>query len=151
MKEKTLYSQEGMERSLQAFARHLASDFRGTVNGGMAPVLEQCSFAEKTAVFSFEIQPWMSNPGGVVHGGIVAGLLDTAIGSVTYYFSGEKLTPTIALQVTFVRPMVLEKKAYIRVALHSCGRTMGNATAEAWQEGAPDRTVATASGTYYTA
>lgn len=151
MTEQNLHSQEGMERSLRAFVKHLAVDFPGTINGGMALTLESCSFAEKTAVFSCEIPHWMSNPGGVVHGGMVAGLLDTSIGSVTYYFSGEKLTPTIALQVTFVRPMVLEKKTYIRVSLSSCGRTMGNATAEAWQEGAPDRIIATAAGTYYTA
>lgn len=150
MTEQNLYSQEGMERSLRAFVRHLTADFPDTINSGMALTLESCSFGEKTAVFSCEIPPWMSNPGGVAHGGMVAGLLDTAIGSVTYYFSGEKLTPTISLQVTFVRPMVLGKRARIRVSLSSCGRTMGNATAEAWQEDAPDRVIATASGTYYT-
>ncbi|MCI8539839.1 MAG: PaaI family thioesterase [Oscillospiraceae bacterium] len=150
MAEQNLYSQEGMERSLRAFVKHLATDFPDTINSGMALTLEECSFAEKTAVFSCEIPRWMSNPGGVTHGGMVAGLLDSAIGSVTYYFSGEKLTPTISLQITFVRPMVLEKRTWLKVSLSSCGRTMGNATAEAWQEGAPDRVIATASGTYYT-
>ena len=146
-----LFSQEGMERSLRAFIQHIKSDFPGTINCGFLLELESCSFADQTALFSFDVPDWMANPGGVAHGGLVAGMMDTAIGSLTFYFSGEKLTPTISLQISYVRPMVLGRKAHIKVSLSSCGRTMANAIAEAWQEGAPNRVVATASGTYYTA
>jgi uncharacterized protein (TIGR00369 family) len=151
MQHTELMSQEGMERSLTKFTRRYAEDFPGTINAGLCPHLESCCFADKTAIISYDTQPWMSNPGGVVHGGMVATLFDVAIGCVTYFAAGEKLTPTMSLQVSFVRPMAIGKRVYVQVSLTSCGRTSGHATAKAWQEGEPDRIIATAAGLYYTA
>ena len=146
-----LFTQAGMERSLTAFCQHLDEDFPGTINAGLRYELVSCDYAGKSAVFAFDTAAWMSNPGGVAHGGVVAGMLDVAMGSLTYYFNGQRLTPTISLQVTYVRPMDLKRRVLIRVSLSSCGRTMGNVTAAAWQEGREDRIVSTGSGTYYTA
>lgn len=146
-----LYTQTGMEASLNAFCRHLDDDFPGTINAGLRYELVSCDYAAKTAVFSFGTAAWMSNPGGVAHGGVVAGMMDVAMGSLTYYFNHQKLTPTISLQVSYVRPMDLKRPVLIRVSLSSCGRTMGNVTASAWHEGSEDQIIATASGTYYTA
>ena len=93
----------------------------------------------------------MRNPAGVMHGGAVAGALDIAMGSLTYYMCGEFLTPTINMSVAYERPVPTGKRMFVEAVCLSCGKTMAYATARAWLEGVPEKTVASASGTYFTA
>jgi uncharacterized protein (TIGR00369 family) len=58
------------------------------------------------AVFSFTPQEWMCNPMGVIHGGILATVLDTALTCcVVTRLSAEKAATTTDLQVRYLRPI----------------------------------------------
>jgi uncharacterized protein (TIGR00369 family) len=149
-----LYSQAGMEESCQKFSTRINSetDHRGpSFNVQMKSRYERCNFEKKTLLLSFPVEEAMRNPAGVMHGGAVAGALDITMGSLTFYMSGEFLTPTINMNVSYERPIPTGKRLMVEATCLSCGKTMAYATARAYLEDAPEKTVASAAGTYYTA
>ncbi len=151
--EPELFSQVGMELSCQRFSARIngETDERGpSFNVMLKSRFESCDFQTKSLLLSFPVEPYMRNPMGVMHGGAVAGALDVAMGSLTFYMCGEYATPTINLNVSYERPVEVGKRMYVEAVCLSCGKTMAYATARAWMEGHPEKTVASAAGTYYT-
>lgn len=152
--EPELFSQAGMERACQKFSARINSenDHRGpSFNVFMKSRYERCNFEKKTLLLSFPVEESMRNPAGVMHGGAVAGAMDIAMGSLTFYCCGEFLTPTITMNVSYERPIPTGKRLFVESTCLSCGRTMAYATAKAWLEDCPEKIVCSASGTYYTA
>lgn len=152
--EPELFSQAGMEASCQAFNTRInhETDQRGpSFNVMLQARYESCDFARKTLLLSFPIEEYMRNPVGVMHGGAVAGVLDITMGSLTFYMCGEYLTPTINMNVSYERPVPTGKRMFVEATCLSCGKTMAYATAKAWMEDCPEKIVASASGTYFTA
>jgi len=152
--EPELFSQAGMEDACMRFSRRINSetDQRGpSFNVNMRSRYESCDFATKTLILSFPVEEYMRNPAGVMHGGAVAGAMDITMGSLTFYMSGETLTPTINLNVSYERPVPTGQRIFVEAVCHACGKTMAYASARAWAEGKPDKIVASAAGTYYTA
>lgn len=145
------HSQAGMEVSLRAFIKRLNEARPGTFNDMLSPKYAGCDFNEKSLTVIYETTPWMSNPVGAAHGGVVAGMLDTTMGSLAFYMAGETVTPTITLQVSYLRPVLLSEKLYVKAVSNMAGRTMCHLTAIAWLEGSESKPVATASGSYYAA
>jgi uncharacterized protein (TIGR00369 family) len=149
-----LFSQAGMERSCQNFSTRInhETDQRGpSFNVNMRSRYESCDFSKKSLIVSFPVEEYMRNPVGVMHGGAVAGAMDIAMGSLTFYMCGEFLTPTINLNVSYERPIPTGKRLFVEATCLSCGKTMAYAAAKAWMEGAPEKILASAAGTYYTA
>ena len=152
--EPELYSQAGMERSCRAFTEMLCAEAGQdgpSYSCAIQPHFESCDFEKKTLLVSVQVEPFMRNTNRVMHGGAVATAMDTIMGSLTYYMCGEHLTPTINMNVSYERPIPLGTCLMVETTCLSCGRTMAYATARAWVEGTPEKTVASASGTYYTA
>lgn len=152
--EPELFSQAGMEISCKKFRDRLNQDadenglaFSGRFGGRF----ESCDFETKTLLVSYEVKPWMRNPAGVMHGGAVASIMDTSMGSLTFYCSGEYVTPTINMNVSYERPVPTGKRIFVEATCLSCGKTMAYTTARAWMEDHPEKIVCSASGTYYTA
>lgn len=151
--EPELFSQAGMERACLKFNQRLNAecDERGpSFNVLMRSRYERCDFSRKTLVLSFPVEEYMRNPSGVMHGGAVAGAMDITMGSLAFYMNGEYLTPTITMNVSYERPIPTGKRMFVEAVCLSCGRTMAYVTSRAWLEGS-EKTVASASGTYYTA
>ena len=152
--EPELFTQAGMEIACIRFSNRINSetDERGpSFNVRMKSRYERCDFETKTLILSFPVEEYMRNPAGVMHGGAVAGAMDITMGSLTFYMSGENLTPTITMNVSYERPIPTGKRLFVEATCLSCGRTMAYASSRAWVEGAPEKIVASASGTYYTA
>lgn len=152
--EPELFSQAGMELSCQKFNARInhETDQRGpSFNVNMKSKYESCNFSQKTLLLSFPVEEYMRNPAGVMHGGAVAGAMDITMGSLTFYMCGEFLTPTINMNVSYERPIPTGKRLFVEATCLSCGKTMAYATAQAWLEDHPEKIVASAAGTYYTA
>ncbi|MBV8490989.1 MAG: PaaI family thioesterase [Candidatus Eremiobacteraeota bacterium] len=85
-------------------------------------------------VFTMSAQPWMSNPTGVVHGGMPATLLDTVLTlAVVSTMPPGKLCQTVHLTVHYVRP-IFPNGERIRaegLAVH-VGTTMATSEARAF-------------------
>lgn len=138
-----------MEASLIEFVRRLNDERPETINSMMRPEYEGCDPSHCTLLISFDTRDWMSNPAGVMHGGLIATALDVAMGSLSFFYAGEKITPTISLQTSFIRPIPLGEKLMIEARVTSSGRTVVNATADAWAGGKRDRLLSTGTGVYF--
>lgn len=98
-------------------------------------------------VFSMRAHEWMSNPTGVVHGGLTSTLLDTVLTlAVQSTLSPERYCTTLDLHVHFVRPIQPngEKIVAEGIAVH-VGKTV--ATAEGRAHDANGKLVAHATAT----
>ena len=82
--------------------------------------------------FAMPLREWMLNPAGVIHGGVLATLLDSAMTlAVIAHLERTKIATTTTLTTHFVRPLLAdgsEVRALAQV-LH-CGRSHATARAE---------------------
>lgn len=149
LKKEDLDSQAGMERAFRSYFEYVKQDCDGTYNAMMAPEFVSCDYEKNTLVLSMNTVDWMTNPGGILHGGVTASILDMAMGLLCRYVSGGYMTPTIDMTVSYLRSGSLHDTMYIEAQVTKRGFTICNATAKAWMSGEENRIVATASGSYF--
>lgn len=149
LEKEDLNSQEGMERAFRKYFAYVESQCGGTFNHMLGARLEDCDYAARTILLSMETKDWMTNPGNMLHGGVTASILDMTMGLLCRYFSGGYMTPTISMEVSYLRPAPLDKTLYVRAEVTMRGFTICHAVGTAWAEGAADKPVATATGAYY--
>ena len=111
--------------------------------------LIDCDGPAGSLVLSYQTKPWMTNIWGVVHGGVVANLVDTCMG-ITCCVQCGVITPTISMTVNYARPVPLETEVIVRIRTVRCGTTSGQMCAEVCLPEQPDRPLVTASGAYCT-
>lgn len=114
------------------------------------PSVEDFDGPDDTVCYRYHTDPWMSNPNGVTHGGMVAAILDTSMGmtSTCYY---HVLTPTISMNVNYCLPVPLNADILVKARLVRAGRTSAQLMAEMYLPGEPDKVLATSTGVYHTA
>jgi len=151
LNEADLTSQEGMERAFLTYFADARREFDGQFNTMLATELSSCSYEKKTVTLTVEPRPWMANPMGILHGGISASLLDLTMGLLCRYFSGGYMTPTISMDVQYLRSGPLDRKLYIGAELTKRGMGVCYAVGRMWAEGTEDSLIATSSGAYYVA
>jgi len=95
--------------------------------------------------------PWTRNQNSVLHGGIVATLLDSAMGVMCRCFSGDRSTPTVSMTVNYAAPVPIATPLNFTVELEHMGSTMMYVRARCMAETRPDRVLASAQGVYYRA
>lgn len=115
------------------------------------PTLESCDGSERSACFRFYTFDWMANPNGVLHGGMAASMLDSAMGILCLSCYEGNFTSTISMTVNYARPIPLDTDVLIRAKAAYTGGTSAQMTAEMYLPHQPDTLLATATGVYYTA
>ena len=141
-------TQEKVERFLSKCIQWTNEAAVGSLINGLHPRLDSYDIATNSAITSYPTSEWGKNPNGVIHGGIIASMLDTAMGSLTSCVAG-KNTPTISLQISYLCPVPLGDRFVARAHITKCGNTVIYTIAEAWMESRPDTLVATAQGIYH--
>ena len=133
---------ENLERVIGACSRrdHI-------ISGMLKPQLLECSYEDKSSVIGFPAMDWEQNPNGVIHGGIIATMMDTAIGLTTIGVTGT-LTPTINLQVSYLRPCPADGLIAVRSYITMLGGSVVHTRAEMFDTREPEKLVATAEGAY---
>ena len=149
LKKEDLHDQAGMERSFRGYFVDAAREYDGQFNCMLAPALYGCDYEKSTLTLVMEPKPWMGNPMGILHGGVTASVLDMAMGLLCRYCSGGYMTPTISMDVQFLRSGPLDKRLFIRAELTKRGLGICYAISSLWAEGGEDRRIATASASYY--
>ena len=142
-------SQEELERNFAGFTHFCRTHRPGTINAWLTPEPVTCSYDEGWIEVKYHIDGWMGNLLDSVHGGAVAAMFDNAMGSMASCIANGHPCPTITLQVSFARPLTMGSNVHVRVNLTSGGRTLAYTQARLWEEGAPDRILATASGVFH--
>lgn len=144
-------NQTTMTEALTAFAQRVPLEAPDTFSGQMRPQLVECDERAKSLVFSFDTPDWMRNPGGAVHGGVIAEAISMTINALAWYYAGMKQNPAISIQLSYPRPAVLGQKIYVRATAIHAGKNMAYVGALAWQNGREDKPFATGTGVHYTA
>ena len=99
-------------------------------------------------LFSCRTDQSMSNPMGIVHGGVTASLVDSCMGVTCGAQAGCTFTPTITMTVNYARPVPLDADIQVRTRTVRIGGSSGQMSAEVFPAGRPDELLATATGVY---
>lgn len=113
-----------------------------------APRLVRCDGPTLTVELEYDTQSWMANPMGVVHGGILASMLDTSMG-ITCYAIAQVHTPTISMNIHYARPVPLNQTIRIRITAFMAGSTTIQLQSQLYLPGEPERVLVSASGIYF--
>ena len=151
LRKEDLRDQAGMERAFREYFVLAKQQFDGQFNNMLEAELAFCDHAERFVVLAMEPKPWMCNPMGILHGGITASVLDMTMGLLCRYCSGGYMTPTVSMDVQYLRAGPLDRRLYIRADLTKAGRSVCYATGRLWAEGEEKRPIATSSGAYFVA
>jgi acyl-CoA thioesterase len=104
-------------------------------------------FDEGAATFGLTVRDDHLNPYGVVHGGVVYSLVDTAMGAAlhTRLAQGERCA-TIEIKINYLAPVA---EGELRAEAHLVERTKRIGVLEARVRGGGEQLVAVAMGTFY--
>lgn len=113
------------------------------------PRLVCCDGPSLTVELEYDTKPWAANPMGVVHGGVLATILDTAMG-LTCCSLYRHFTPTISMNIVYSRPVPIPETIRVRVTVILAGRTTAQLQALLYQPSQPTRILVSAAGVYST-
>lgn len=121
-------------RPLNAFGSHLAGVFAGDEPRPPFAAhleLEGVSVDRGRVTFALEVQPFHLNPLGTLHGGVMATLLDSAMGSAVHTtLDDDVLYTTGDLAVRFLRPVRLGERVEASGWIVHSGRRTATAEGE---------------------
>ena len=141
-------NQDLRQGARQSIALRLQSPAQAWPRFGRDVTLVDEDGPDGSLLFACHTDPSMSNPLGIVHGGVTASLLDTCMGVTCSAQCGRAATPTVTLTVNYVRPVPLDAQLRVRTRTVRIGRTTGQLSAEVFPAGRPDEVLATATGVY---
>ena len=137
-----------LAENFYAVSEHLANTDPNDFDSQVTPYLVTCNALDRTLVCRFNSKPFFGNPHGYMHGGIIAAMVDTAGGTTIHAFcGGQTHIVTISLQISYIRPVLVEKPLFVRVHVQQIGGRVAYTSAEAWQE--EGKIVSTCSGVYH--
>ncbi|WP_434309475.1 PaaI family thioesterase [Hominifimenecus sp. rT4P-3] len=117
----------------------------------LTPRFFSCDYPQKSVCLEYPSEPWMRNPAGGMHGGMIATVFDNAMCTAVRGFAGIGDSPTVNLQISYIRPVRIGVPVRIRVRVSGLGRTIAHVSAELWQGEAETRVLASASSTVFVA
>lgn len=92
------------------------------------------SVEEKTVEFQFVVRKEMTNPVGMLHGGVICGMIDDCIGVNFFILGLEYFYPTINLNVEFFNPVSEAETVIVKTQVIKQGRTIINIKADVFNE-----------------
>ncbi len=116
------------------------------------PSLDDCDEENRTAYIRYCTYPWMANHIRILHGGVLAGMVDNAMGLAVLGALGlcGGVTPTITMTVNYKKPTPVDQDLIVRVAIIVLERHTAQAKADLYIAGKQDEILVSASGVYYT-
>lgn len=105
------------------------------------------NYDEQSAVFIFKTQDWQTNERGVIHGGIIAAMLDTGLGTLAWFLTDGKDVVTADLNISYMRPLNLGDTAEVKVYVVKNGRSLIRIRGELFSKDT-GKVLASASGTW---
>ncbi len=112
------------------------------------PKAVDADFALRQWTVEYRVEPWMRNPFGTMHGGIIATVFDNAMGILVRACTGREQCPTIDLSVSFMRPVSVESMLRVTARITSETKSLVHIYAQAQELGA-EHICATATATFF--
>lgn len=127
--------------------KELHSIKNNEVNSLMKITYEDYSEETGEMTVSFPVDEWMSNPGGLMHGGVIATAFDIALGYHTLVVEREKAIVTTNLSIQYLKQIPLGSRFVVKSKMTRNGKSLVHLHAEGFVEGS-DEIVATSTCTY---
>ncbi len=116
------------------------------INAMLCPKLVDVDDNNKKATISFPVKDWQKNQRGECHGGMVATMFDTAMGTSAKVFSEHPNTATAELSITYIRPF-LEDEYHFVIEAVNMGKNLLRLSGKAVSP-ITNKTMATAHATF---
>lgn len=113
---------------------------------GLEPI--SCDAKTRQLVVCHEVGTWTENVNGTAHGGIIAAVLDSAMGILCRCYTYPQRSVTTSLNISYLRPVKAGDKIYVRTELLRQGKSLSWLRAVAWTND-PEEPCASAEGTLY--
>ncbi len=117
-----------------------------TINAMVGMELAEVQEEQKKIILTFPIYTWELNPDEHTHGGILAAMLDIAMGCAAYSFSKAVFAPTIQMAVNFVKSTHADDVLRIEAICDHAGSRMAMIRALAYDQ--QGNVVASSNGSY---
>ena len=141
------YTDEQLSARLGAAIRPENRASLERLSAAIEPRFIRCSTEKAEALFCFKPESWLCNPAGGLHGGIIATIFDNAMGTLVATVS-QTFTPTISMDVDFMRPIRAGDDVYVLARLTKLGRSIAFLAAEMYLSEDLKDMCAGASGVY---
>lgn len=134
--------------TFQAICDHIAHADPNDFDSQIPPSFVSCDAEQKTVVCSFQVPETFGNPHGMMHGGIIAAMIDCAQGSTISSICGtDTRIVTVSLQISYIQPVFTGRPLFVRVRIQQIGGRITYCSAEAWQQ--EGKITTTTSGVYH--
>ena len=140
--------QKRLEDYCKSSVRDDVARQQGTVNSMLAPDYHSCSFEEGSVTLTFKVQKWETNRIGILHGGITAAAFDYAMGMLARFYADQNFTPTVSMEIKYIRPVELGETLLVKARVVSVGKKIIHLTVEGRSQES-DKLTATGAGIFY--
>lgn len=123
--------QERMEAYLAKTMVENNVDQKDSINGKMQTINVGCSYKEKSITLGFPVQKWQVNRAGMFHGGLICTAFDITMAAVSRFCVDEHHTPTVSMDVKYIRPVQVGDVMIVKAQALHAGRRMIQMTCEA--------------------
>lgn len=121
-----------------------------TISADIDLQLMECNEEHGEFLIKARTAAYMRNYYGFLHGGMIAMIMDQAMGHMAYCVtSGRSHSVTTEMNLSYLRPMLATDDVLIRVFVVSNGKALIRVRAEGYQASAPDRLCVTGTATYF--
>ncbi|MCR5481789.1 MAG: PaaI family thioesterase [Clostridia bacterium] len=142
--------QKRMEEHMEVTMRELNVDQKNIINGMMQCEYVSCNYEEMSTVMRFPVLPWQVNRVGVLHGGMYCTAFDLAMAVIARFAAQSNFTPTVGIEVKFIRPAKEGQHLLVKTRATACGRRISQFFCEAVIE-ETGKLAATATSVYMNA
>ena len=139
--------QKKMEAYMEKTIQEIRVDQAEIVNGMMHAEYLGCSFEDKSVKFLFPVLPWQANRVGVMHGGAMCTAFDLSMAALARFVAESNFTPTISLEVKYIRPVQMGDRLVVTTRATTAGRRISQFVSEAVIE-STGKLAATATSVY---
>ena len=144
------FSQQGIEATIELLMQRIQKKERGGFNAMLSPRLVRADWEQKSCTLAFRAEEWMSNPVGIVHGGILCAAADLSMGTLSIYLAqGGGITPSVSISINYLRAVPLGEEFFVTVTADHIGRRVNHLSCTIATASAPEVPCVTAIGTYY--
>ena len=105
------------------FFQQLTGTLRGLTRE-LAPEAVSWDADAMELTMAFHTNEDMTNPVGNLHGGVIATIFDNGMGVLAACFADGAFTPTISMNLEYLRPVPLTKTVFLHAKIVKRGRSM---------------------------
>ncbi len=140
-------TQEEVNQEVTNLLEKRNKDFQDGIMSHIYPENCNISVVDQKGTMELTMTEFMSNPIGIVHGGMLVTIFDTCGGILSRILTGNHSITTTDIQTSFLKPVQIGDRVKVEVKMTARGKSILHVTGELLL---PDGSIgATASMTYY--